>query len=357
MHRPADRHQHRHLLAVRRQPRHRLRHPGQHGQGGRRLRQDGQQVGATGPGSARGCRSCPPTIAESLGLDRPVGALVAVRRAEGPGGGGGAEDRRRHPRRRRPGGRRPRRLRLPLRHQADRRQRRRSPSCAAARQISRAGQAGAGAGDAAARRASAQGPLAAWPALTVANMSPAVAEELSVDAASEGVVVTEVQDDTARRASSGLQKGDLIVSVDGEMVIDDARTSRSWPKAAQLLLEAHHRARRPGRHHRRRRLSCAGAGRSLIVPNLFEAAGLEKGAPRPLADRLRPTRLAEVVGQDHLVGPDGALTRLHRLGLAGLADLLGAARHRQDHRRAAARQRDDACISSRSRPSSPASPT
>jgi putative ATPase len=43
---------------------------------------------------------------------------------------------------------------------------------------------------------------------------------------------------------------------------------------------------------------------------LFAAAGLDRDAPRPLADKLRPQRLAEVVGQDHLVGPDGALTRL-----------------------------------------------
>jgi len=46
------------------------------------------------------------------------------------------------------------------------------------------------------------------------------------------------------------------------------------------------------------------------MSNLFEAAGLEKGAPRPLADRLRPTKLSEVAGQDHLVGPEGTLTRL-----------------------------------------------
>jgi putative ATPase len=46
------------------------------------------------------------------------------------------------------------------------------------------------------------------------------------------------------------------------------------------------------------------------VATLFEAAGLEKGAPRPLADRLRPTKLAEVVGQEQLVGPDGTLTRM-----------------------------------------------
>jgi putative ATPase len=45
-------------------------------------------------------------------------------------------------------------------------------------------------------------------------------------------------------------------------------------------------------------------------PTLFQAAGLADDAPRPLADKLRPQRLAEVVGQDHLLGPDGALTRM-----------------------------------------------
>jgi len=44
--------------------------------------------------------------------------------------------------------------------------------------------------------------------------------------------------------------------------------------------------------------------------NLFAAAGLERDAPRPLADKLRPEKLADVVGQDHLLGPDGALTRM-----------------------------------------------
>jgi putative ATPase len=50
------------------------------------------------------------------------------------------------------------------------------------------------------------------------------------------------------------------------------------------------------------------------VATLFEAAGLEKGAPRPLPDRLRPTKLSEVVGQDHLVGPAGTLTRMLKSG-------------------------------------------
>ena len=50
------------------------------------------------------------------------------------------------------------------------------------------------------------------------------------------------------------------------------------------------------------------------MTNLFEAAGLEKGAPHPLADRLRPKKLAEVVGQDHLLGPEGALSRMLESG-------------------------------------------
>ncbi len=38
---------------------------------------------------------------------------------------------------------------------------------------------------------------------------------------------------------------------------------------------------------------------------------------RPLADRLRPDTLAKVVGQEHLTGPDGALTRMIRSGSLG----------------------------------------
>jgi len=38
---------------------------------------------------------------------------------------------------------------------------------------------------------------------------------------------------------------------------------------------------------------------------------------RPLADRLRPASLEEVVGQEHLTGPDGALTRMIRAGSLG----------------------------------------
>ncbi len=47
---------------------------------------------------------------------------------------------------------------------------------------------------------------------------------------------------------------------------------------------------------------------------LFEAAGLAETAPRPLADRLRPASLAEVIGQDHLLGEQGMLSRLVKAG-------------------------------------------
>ena len=49
--------------------------------------------------------------------------------------------------------------------------------------------------------------------------------------------------------------------------------------------------------------------------SLFESA-----APRPLADRLRPTMLEQVVGQDHLLGPEGPIGRM--LGKGRLASMI-----------------------------------
>ena len=46
------------------------------------------------------------------------------------------------------------------------------------------------------------------------------------------------------------------------------------------------------------------------MASLFEAAGLDRDAPRPLADQLRPLSLAEVLGQDHLLGENGILSRM-----------------------------------------------
>lgn len=46
------------------------------------------------------------------------------------------------------------------------------------------------------------------------------------------------------------------------------------------------------------------------MSDLFAAAGFEKEAPRPLADRLRPSSLDEVVGQDHLLAKGAPLRRM-----------------------------------------------
>jgi putative ATPase len=59
------------------------------------------------------------------------------------------------------------------------------------------------------------------------------------------------------------------------------------------------------------------------LASLFESAGLDQRVARPLADRLRPQRLADVVGQDHLLGPDGAITRMLRSGSLGSLILWG----------------------------------
>ena len=55
-----------------------------------------------------------------------------------------------------------------------------------------------------------------------------------------------------------------------------------------------------------------GEGPFYLSPmaDLFEAAGLQPSTPRPLADRLRPQALEEVVGQDHLLGPEGPVGRM-----------------------------------------------
>src|SRR5499427_7339228 len=74
--------------------------------------------------------------------------------------------------------------------------------------------------------------------------------------------------------------------------------------------------------------------------SLFAAAGLDRAAPRPLADKLRPDTLRDVVGQDHLLGSDGALTRATELyfeqisaifsGVADLKKVFDAARLRRE---------------------------
>lgn len=51
--------------------------------------------------------------------------------------------------------------------------------------------------------------------LTVTNLSPAVAEELSMETANEGVVVSDVEEGSTA-ANIGFQKGDIIMALNGE---------------------------------------------------------------------------------------------------------------------------------------------
>jgi putative ATPase len=46
------------------------------------------------------------------------------------------------------------------------------------------------------------------------------------------------------------------------------------------------------------------------MSDLFSAAGLDRDAPRPLADRLRPARLEDVVGQAHLLAAEAPIGRM-----------------------------------------------
>lgn len=50
------------------------------------------------------------------------------------------------------------------------------------------------------------------------------------------------------------------------------------------------------------------------MSDLFAASDLSDQAPRPLADKLRPQKLSDVVGQDHLIGVDAPLGRMLSAG-------------------------------------------
>lgn len=61
--------------------------------------------------------------------------------------------------------------------------------------------------------------------VTVLNMSPAVAEDLSMETGSEGVVISEIEEDSPS-ARVGFRKGDLIVAVNGERIATSRELER-----------------------------------------------------------------------------------------------------------------------------------
>ena len=140
----------------------------------------------------------------------------------------------------------------------------------------------------------------------VSNLSPALADDLRLDPSTQGVVIVDIANGSPAQ-SLGFQRGDLVLSVNNAKI---AKTAR--PRSASPASRAGAGASPSCAAASRCPWSCGddAAARQARGPSLFAAAGLERDAPRPLADKLRPTQLGEVVGQDHLLGPDGALTRL-----------------------------------------------
>ncbi|MEM7211986.1 MAG: replication-associated recombination protein A [Pseudomonadota bacterium] len=60
------------------------------------------------------------------------------------------------------------------------------------------------------------------------------------------------------------------------------------------------------------------------MTDLFDLGASQSDAYRPLADRMRPTLLKEVVGQDHILGPEGPLGAMLAAGEMGSLVLWGA---------------------------------
>jgi Do/DeqQ family serine protease len=67
----------------------------------------------------------------------------------------------------------------------------------------------------------------------VANISPAVADELHLDGDTEGVVVTELGDDTTA-ANVGFQKGDIIVAVNNQKIAKTSDLEKATRDSSRL---------------------------------------------------------------------------------------------------------------------------
>ena len=136
--------------------------------------------------------------------------------------------------------------------------------------------------------------------LVAANISPAVADEAGLPSTAKGVVALKVGAGPARRY---FRPGDIILEVNG-VEIELGCNLECGAGAGRRFLAHCGQSRGTRPEARRRRL----------MSNLFQAAGMGRDAPRPLADRLRPQKLSDVVGQDHIAGEAGVLTRMLAAG-------------------------------------------
>jgi S1-C subfamily serine protease len=67
----------------------------------------------------------------------------------------------------------------------------------------------------------------------VSNISPAVADELHLDSDTEGVVVTEIPDDSVA-GNVGFQKGDIILNVNGQKVAKTSDLEKAAGQSARV---------------------------------------------------------------------------------------------------------------------------
>ena len=288
-------------------------------------------------------------IAEALGLAAPPGALVSDVDRRRAGRQGRAEAGRRRARHERRADRACRGARLPAGDAGIGSDGRASTCWPGRAQDGRASRRRARRSRRSASATSSIGGRSPFAGAKVADLSPRLAQRLGLAQRDQGRRDRRHRAATRRPPASASAAATSCARCNGEE-IDSAETARS---------------RSP------RRIRAAGASPSSATAGCSDQVlaladgqplrgGRARGEPqpaRPLADRLRPTTLAEVVGQEHLTGAGRRADAHAPLRLARLDDLLGAARHRQDDGRAAARRRDRSRTSSRFRRSSPASPT
>jgi S1-C subfamily serine protease len=67
----------------------------------------------------------------------------------------------------------------------------------------------------------------------VANISPAVADELHLDSEAQGVVVTEIPEDSIA-GNVGFQKGDIILNVNGQQIAKTSELEKAAGQSARV---------------------------------------------------------------------------------------------------------------------------
>ena len=227
-------------------------------------------------------------------MKQPTGALVSAVDRRRPGRQGGPQGGRR-----RPGGQRHRHracrcARLPAGDAADRQHGRTCRSCARARTRAIDDRARAGAGRRVATRRSLIKGRSPFAGAKVADLSPRLAAEARhARPTRPGVAVVDIDRGFAGRPASASCRATSCARSTAQ-AIDSRRAARGRSPRQQT---------RWWRFTVERDGQTAAPGAALLMADLFAPDVRSSREPgRPLADRLRPASLGEVVGQEHLTG-------------------------------------------------------